>query len=74
MFPLQHSDGRAGWMYGVRQYGMHSLLIYLTTVRHLADYSEKMKKVFQGKFTLADPGEARDCICIMMRGGIHGEI
>jgi len=26
------SDGRAGWMYGVRQYGMHTLLTYLTEV------------------------------------------
>ena len=24
--------GRPGWMYGVRQYGLHSLLLYLTTV------------------------------------------
>jgi len=25
-------DGRAGWMYGVRQYGMHTLLFFLTEV------------------------------------------
>ena len=26
-------EGRPGWMYGVRQYGMHTLLFYLTTVK-----------------------------------------
>ena len=26
-------DGRAGWMYGVRQYGMHTLLSFLTEVK-----------------------------------------
>ena len=26
-------DGRAGWMYGVRQYGMHTFLHYLTDVK-----------------------------------------
>ena len=26
-------DGRAGWMYGVRQYGMHTLLMFLTEVK-----------------------------------------
>merc|ERR1712055_848503 len=26
------AEGRPGWMYGVRQYGMHTLLTYLTEV------------------------------------------
>jgi len=26
-------DGRVGWMYGVRQYGMHTLLMFLTEVK-----------------------------------------
>ena len=28
----QSAEGRPGWMYGVRQYGMHTLLTYLTEV------------------------------------------
>ena len=27
------NDGRPGWMYGVRQYGMHMLLMFLTEVK-----------------------------------------
>ena len=27
-----HNEGRPGWMYGVRQYGMHTYLVFLTEV------------------------------------------
>ena len=35
---VQAGDGRAGWMYGVRQYGMHTLLMYLTEVGHMVTW------------------------------------
>ena len=33
-----HNEGKAGWMYGVRQYGMHTLLVYLTDVGNVNRY------------------------------------
>ena len=35
---VQARDGRAGWMYRVRQYGMHTLLMYFTEVGHMVTW------------------------------------